>query len=181
MCRVLEVHPSGFYQWLIKPKSDRAVRDAEILERIVFHFERNHRWCGSPRIFHDLREEGLRIGRKRVERLMRLAGLKAERGYKRPKYRYGKPAVVVPNLIEQDFSASAPNEKWVTDFSYIRTWEGWLFLTVVMDLCSRKVVGWAMSSEMRSDMVIDALSCALSKRKPTGKLIIHSDQVNSPQ
>ena len=131
---------------------------------------------GSPRVYKDLREIGECCGKKRVERLMKQDGLKALIGYKKPRVKYGKPSVVVPNKIEQNFNFKRPDEAWVTDITYIRTYEGWLYLAAVMDLYSRMIVGWSMKSTLHRDLVLDALLMAVWRRKPENSVIVHSDQ-----
>ena len=131
---------------------------------------------GSPRIHQDLLEDGERIGEKRVARLMKVAGLKAVRGYKKPRYKAGSPAVVAPNRLDQQFATQEPDQAWVTDITYIRTYEGWLYLAIVLDLFSRLVVGWSMKATLAKDLAIDALLMAVWNRSPKGKVIVHSDQ-----
>jgi putative transposase len=131
---------------------------------------------GSPRICKDLREQGEVCAENRVARLMKANGIRAERRYRKPRYRYSRPSLVTPNRLEQDFTATAPDRRWVTDITYIATSEGWLYLAVVIDLYSRRVVGWSMSSTMTTDLVMTAVLAALWRRRPTGTVIIHSDQ-----
>ena len=159
-----------------KPQSTRAQADAVLLGDIKQFFEASTGIYGSPRIHRDLREAGTRCGVKRVARLMRQAGLRSVRGYKRPRYRAGKPATTAPNRLEQRFTTAAPDQVWVTDITYIRTYEGWLYLAVVLDLYSRMVVGWAMKPSMATELVLDALTMAVWRRRPTHSVIIHSDQ-----
>jgi putative transposase len=131
---------------------------------------------GSPRVFLDLREAGERVGRKRVARLMREHRIRAIRGYKKPRHLVGVPSVIAPNRLQRQFTVDQPDSAWVTDITYIRTWEGWLYLAVVMDLHSRKIVGWSMQPTLARGIVIDALMMAVWKRKPKGRVIVHSDQ-----
>lgn len=131
---------------------------------------------GSPKVYKDLREMGERCGRKRVERLMKQAGLRALIGYKKPKYTYGVPSIVYPDKLEQNFDFTKPDEAWVTDITYISTYEGWLYLAVVMDLFSRMIVGWSMKLTLHRDLVLDALLMAVWRRKPENPVIVHSDQ-----
>lgn len=128
MCRVLKVHRSGYYAWKARPKSERALADEALLIDIKQSFEASHGIYGSPRIHRDLREAGTRCGVKRVARLMNQAQLKSVRGYKRPRYKSGKPALAAPNQLGQKFTFAAPDQAWVTDITYIRTYEGWLYL-----------------------------------------------------
>jgi putative transposase len=176
MCRVLKVQRSGFYAWRMHPKSDRALADEALLSEIKRFFEDSHGIYGSPRIHRDLREAGIRCGEKRVARLMQQARLRSVRGYKRPRYKAGKPAVVAPNRLEQQFSVASPDRAWVTDITYIRTYEGWLYLAVVLDLYSRAVVGWSMKSTLATELALDALTMAVWRRRPQQPVIIHSDQ-----
>lgn len=176
MCRILRVQRSGYYAWLSRPQSLRAQADALLLDDIKQFFEASSGIYGSPRIHRDLREAGTRCGEKRVARLMRQASLRSVRGYKRPRYRAGKPATTAPNRLEQQFTTQVPDQVWVTDITYIRTYEGWLYLAVVLDLYSRTVVGWAMKPSMATELVLDALRMAVWRRRPKQPVIIHSDQ-----
>ncbi|MBU0747015.1 MAG: IS3 family transposase [Gammaproteobacteria bacterium] len=176
MCRVLRVQRSGYYAWKANPKSKRALADDVLLASIRQFFDDSHGIYGSPRILRDLREEGVTCGQKRVARLMRQAQLRSVRGYKRPRYRVGLPATAAPNRLQREFTVTLPNQVWVTDITYIRTHEGWLYLTAVIDLYSRMVVGWSMNSSMATELVLDALTMAVWRRRPTGPVMIHSDQ-----
>jgi len=176
MCRVLRVQRSGYYAWKANPKSKRALADDVLLASIRQSFDDSHGIYGSPRILRDLREDGMACGQKRVARLMRQAQLRSVRGYKRPRYRVGLPATAAPNRLQREFTVTLPNQVWVTDITYIRTHEGWLYLTAVIDLYSRMVVGWAMNSSMATELVLDALTMAVWRRRPTGPVMIHSDQ-----
>jgi putative transposase len=176
MCRLLRVHRSGFYAWMKTPQSRRAIEDERILRKIRTSYQASEGVYGSPRIHRDLREDGERCGEQKVARLMRFNGLRAIRGYKKPRYRVGKPAMVAPNRLEQNFSVAAPDRVWTTDITYIRTFEGWLYLAVVVDLYSRIVVGWSMKSALTRELVLDALLMAIWRRRPTHPVIVHSDQ-----
>lgn len=176
MCRVLRVTRSGFYAWLREPLSARAIEDKRLLRLIEESHMASGRSYGSPRVFDDLKELGERIGRKRVERIMRAHRIRAVRGYKKPRFVAGRPATVFPNRLERAFTVERPDEAWVTDITYIRTWEGWIYLAVVIDLYSRKVIGWSMKPTLRRELVLDALLMALWRRRPKGKVLIHSDQ-----
>ena len=178
MCRVLEVSRSGFHAWQTRAPSPRALEDARLSARIAELFKLRRRVYGSPRIWSDLvLDDGERIGRKRVERLMRQAGLS---GLQEKKWRATTirvPGVrVADDLLDRDFAAEAPNRCWVADITYLRTWEGWLYLVAVQDLFSRRIVGWAMADHMRTELVTDALQMALARRRPDPGLIWHSDQ-----
>lgn len=177
MCRVLEVHPSGFYAWLKEPRSRRSKEDQRQSGLIKQSWLESGCVYGYRKVLDDLRDLGESCGKHRVRRLMRLAGLRAQVGYKsRRSYSSGKPAVVAKNTLDRQFDPERPNQAWVTDITMIRTYEGWLYLAVVVDLYSRQVVGWSMQSRMHADLVLKALMMALWKRKPAPGLIIHSDQ-----
>jgi putative transposase len=177
MCRVLNVHPSGFYSWLKTPLCDRALRDARQIDLAKrFWFESGGIY-GYRKIRGDLLSMGERCGKHRAARLMRLAGLRALVGYgRRPRVQSGPPAIVAPNHLQRDFDAQHPDQAWVTDITYIRTYEGWLYLAVVVDLFSRRVVGWSMSSRIQTDLVLQALLHAVWRRKPDSEVVVHSDQ-----
>jgi putative transposase len=166
MCRVLRVHRSGFYAWLRRPISNRSKEDQRLLELVRESYIASDKSYGSPRVHLDLREIGERCGVKRVARLMIADGLKAHRSYKRPCYTAGKPSIVAPNRLKQVFTVKTQNEAWVTDITYIRTYEGWLYLAVVIDLLSRMVVGWSMKSTLARGLALDALLMAVWRRRP---------------
>ena len=176
MCRVLKVHRSGYYAWKVKPQSNRALEDMALLVEIKQSYEDSHGIYGSPRIHYDLREAGLVCSENRVAKIMRNANLQSIRGYRKPRFKSGKPAIAAPNRLQQQFTVNQPDVAWVTDITYIRTYEGWLYLAVVIDLYSRTVVGWSMKSTMATDIVLDALTMAVWRRKPKQAVIIHSDQ-----
>ena len=176
MCRVLKVNRSGYYAWRVKPKSARTLCDERLLVDIQQSFVNSNGIYGSPRVHRDLREDGVVCGEKRVARLMKQAKLSSVRGYKRPRYRAGRPALTAPNRLQQKFTMTRPDEAWVTDITYIRTLEGWLYLAVVLDLYSRAVVGWAMQARMTTDLALNALMMAVWRRKPKQPVILHSDQ-----
>jgi len=178
MCRVLEVSRSGYHAWVGRSPSARAVQDARLTARIAVLHTLRRGVYGSPRIWADLvLDDGERLGRKRVERLMREAGLSGliTRKWKATTIRV--PGVrVADDLLDRDFTASGPNQRWVADITYLRTWQGWLYLVAVQDLYSRRIVGWAMADHMRAELVVDALQMALARRRPAPGLIWHSDQ-----
>lgn len=176
LCRVMNVSRSGYYAWLIRPPSQRAIDDMRLLKLIEQSHEASGRIYGAPRILCDLREVGERCGKNRVARIMRKHKIRAQRGYKKPGYKYTKPAVAAPNRLEQQFTIEKPDTVWATDITYIRTYEGWLYLAVVMDLFSRKIVGWSMKSTLAKEIVLDALLMAVWRRSPSDEVIIHSDQ-----
>jgi putative transposase len=178
MCRVLEVSRSGFHAWAAREPSARAVADARLTERIAEIHTESRKTYGSPRVHAELRlEDGVNVGRKRVERLMRRAGLSGQL-----KRRRGKTTIRVqgvrtaPDLVERDFNPTEPNRLWCADITYIRTWEGWLYLASVMDCYSRRIVGWAIADHLRAELVIDALEMAVQRRRPDTGLVHHSDQ-----
>lgn len=177
MCRVLRVHFSGFYAWLKEPLSHRAREDVRQTELIRRAWEDSGKVYGYRKLADDLRDQGEQISENRVARLASLAGIAAQVGYTRRPGRYGgKPAIVAENKLEQKFDANAPDQTWVTDITYIRTHEGWLYLCVVIDLFSRRVVGWSAQSRMTTDLALQALLMAVWRRKPDGPVTVHSDQ-----
>jgi putative transposase len=178
MCRVLGVSRSGFHAWERRGPSARAQEDERLLERIREIHELNRRVYGSPRVHAELvLADGERIGRKRVERLMRQAGICGLVARKRGRTTVRVPGVrVCEDLVDRAFLAAAPDRLWVADITYLRTWEGWLYLVAVQDVFSRRIVGWAMDSHMRTELVADALQMALARRRPAPGLIWHSDQ-----
>src|SRR5262245_27334704 len=175
MCRVLGVAPSGYYEWLKKPLSNRAQEDARLLRLIRASFEASQGVYGAPRVFLDLREVGETCSKHRVARLMRENKLRALHSYRTRRWSVGKPAVLVPNLLKRQFTVSRPNKAWVTDITYIRTWQGWLYLAVVMDLFSRKIVGWSTRPTIHRELVLDAVLMAVRRRRPR-RTLVHSDQ-----
>ena len=175
MCRVLGVAPSGYYEWLQRPQSNRAIEDARLLRLIRASFTASQGVYGAPRVFLDLREAGETCSKHRVARLMRENGLRALHGYRTRRWVIGKPAVLIPNLLKRQFTVTRPNVAWATDITYIRTWQGWLYLAVVLDLFSRKVVGWAAGPTIHRELVLNAVVAAVRQRRPRGTLI-HSDQ-----
>lgn len=175
MCRVLGVARAGYYAWLEHPISDRAQEDIRLIKLIKASFIASHGVYGAPRILQDLREQGETCSKHRVARLMRENGLRALHGYKVRHIPVKKPSALIPNLLQRRFTVSQRNEVWVTDITYIRTWQGWLYLAVVMDLFSRKIVGWATKSTIHRDLVLDAVTKAVRSRRPR-KTLIHSDQ-----
>jgi putative transposase len=175
MCRLLGVSRSGFYDWLRHPLSDRALEDQRLLGLIVAAYTSSHGVYGAPRIFLDLREAGETCSKHRVARIMRANNIKALHGYRAPRYTRGATSLLMPNTLQRGFTVQRPNQAWVTDITYVRTWEGWLYLAVVMDLYSRRIVGWSTKPTMAQDLVLDALLMAVRQRKPQ-HVLIHSDQ-----
>ena len=175
MCRILEVAPSGYYEWLHQPISNRAKEDARLLRLIRASFVASHGVYGAPRVFLDLREVGETCSKHRVARLMRENKLRALHGYRMRRWSVGKPAVLIPNLLKRQFTVTRRHRAWMTDITYIRTWQGWLYLAVVMDLFSRMIVGWSAAPTIQRELVLDAVLAAVRRRRPRGTLI-HSDQ-----
>jgi|TARA_B110000263_G_scaffold228323_1_gene221281 putative transposase len=173
---MLEVARSGYYAWVHKPLSDRAVEDQRLLTLIRYSHQASGKIYGSPRIFLDLREVGERCGKHRVARLMRTHQIKAVRGYKTPKHPGGRPSLVAPDKLQRAFTVEQADIAWVTDITYIRTWQGWLYLAIVLDLYSRKVVGWSMKPTLAKEIVLDAIVMAVWRRQPKNTVLIHSDQ-----
>lgn len=176
LCQWLDVHPSGYYAWRNKPRSARAVANDRLSGLIKQFWLESGGVYGYRKIFSDLREYGERCSKNRVQRLMQSAGLKAQVGYRRPRHRGGKVSIVAPNHLQRAFNVETPNEAWVTDITYIRTHEGWLYLAVVLDLFSRRVIGWSMKSRITKELALDALLMAVWRRKPTSTVMVHSDQ-----
>jgi len=177
MCRLLDVSPSGYYNWLSRKPSDRAQANALLTEKINMIFDDEQGRAGSIRIMHRLKSEGEHTGRHRVARLMRLAGLRAKAARKfKATTNSNHTLAVADNLLAQDFTANKPNEKWVSDITYIWTGEGWLYLATVMDLYSRFLVGWSLSDRMTATLITDALQTALWRRGMPKDVIVHSDR-----
>jgi putative transposase len=177
MCRVLKVRRSGYYAWKRPKTTDRKTEAQRLDEAIRQHFDAHKGRYGSPRVWEELRAEGWRVGRPRVARRMQSLGLKARAARKYKATTQSKHNLpVAPNRLEQDFTASVPNRKWVSDITYLWTGEGWLYLAVVLDLYSRAVVGWSMGERITRDLVIQALTMAIWRRRPRAGLIVHSDR-----
>ena len=177
MCRKIKVSRSGYYQWCKRDESPRKKKDRELKEIILAIYIKYKKRYGSPRIHDELHEMGIPCSKKRVERLMREQGIRAQhkrqfRVTTNSKHNYP----VAPNLLNRQFHVNAPNRVWATDITYIRTFEGWLYLAAVMDLFSRKIVGWSMSKTMTTDLAISALKMAIHHRRPSKGLLHHSDQ-----
>ncbi|MDQ6806165.1 MAG: IS3 family transposase [Actinomycetota bacterium] len=178
MCRMLEVSRSGFHAWEHRPPSDRALSDAWLVEKIKEIHDTNRGVYGAPRIHAELRlAHGIQVGRKRVERLMRQAGLSGLVPKRRGRTTIRVPGVrVADDLVGRQFRPATANVLWVADITYLRTWEGWLYLAAVQDAYSRRIVGWSMADHMLQEIVIDALNMAVARRQPDAGLIHHSDQ-----
>ena len=177
MCAVLEVSASGYYAWRERPESRRAAADRELLTEVRRVHANSRRRYGSPRVHAALRSEGKRVGRNRVARLMHRNGIQA-----RQKRRFRKTTdsnhsfPLAPNLLARQFTAAAPNKIWLADITCVPTLEGWLYLAVVLDMFSRKVVGWAMSDTMPQELTVAALRMAITNRQPGKGLLHHSDR-----
>ncbi len=177
LCRVLGVSESGYYAWKQRGPSQRQLDDMVLLAHIRSQFELSHETYGSPRMHVELNEDGVPVGRRRVARLMRDNGIKALQ-----KRRYKKTTdsdhggLVAPNLLDQDFSCDGSDQKWGVDISYVWTREGWLYLAIVLDLYSRRIVGWETSDRLKKDLAITALKRAIVTRQPPRGLIHHSDR-----
>ena len=178
LARALGVSRSGYHAWRSRRPSARSVADTALAERIEAIHEATDGIYGAPRIHAELaKAHAIRVGRKRVARLMRELGIEGVAAERRPN---GKPsgaeAPAAPDLVRRDFTATAPNQLWVADITYVPTWEGWLFLAVVIDAFSRRCVGWSMRNDLQAELVIDALGMAVTRRKPTGGVVHHSDR-----
>ncbi len=178
MCRLLSVSHGGFYDWCDRSPSRRALENERLTGLVRSSFEQSDRTYGSPRVWRDLDEWGERVSENRVARLMCRAGLRARlKRRKQPTDGASRGEhAIAPNVLDRQFEASAPNQKWVADFTYVWTAEGWLFVAVVLDLFSRRVVGWSMSGRMTAQLVMDALLMAIWRRGWPGELLHHSDQ-----
>jgi putative transposase len=176
MCEALGVSRSGFYAWLVRPRSRRSLEDEALAAKVRQSFVGSDRTYGARRVWHDVLALGERCGLHRIERLMRAQALRA-----RPRRRglpkdHGERCAIAANVLDRQFQADAPNQKWVADFTYIWTAEGWLYVAVVLDLYSRRAVGWSMQSSMTSQLVADALMMAVWRRGRPVQLLHHSDQ-----
>lgn len=176
MCRALEVSSSGYYAWLQRTPSAHAQRDEELSKRIGEIHDESRRTYGVPRVFAELKESGERVARKRVARLMRAGERRgASRRSTTFTTRRNPDARPAPDLVERNFVATGPDQLWVADITYIPTWAGFLYLAVVLDVWSRRIVGWAMANHLRTELVLDALNMAVWQRQPES-VIHHSDQ-----
>lgn len=177
MCQVLNVSRSGYYDWRQRRPSQREMANRELLEKIKAVHEESHGIYGSPRVYRELNAQGVACSENRVARLMRKHGLQGQqvKAYK-VTTKADETHPVALNLLDGDFTAERPDEKWLADISYIPTQEGWLYLAAIMDLYSRRIVGWAMASRMTSSLVESALTMAIRQRRPATGLIHHSDR-----
>ncbi len=178
MCEVLDVSPSGFYSWLSRPPSRRAREDEMLVLQIRRSFAESAQSYGVRRIWPDLLAWGYDVGRERVARLMRQEGIQARQPKRRlPRDDGPRPThALAPNTLDRSFRATHPNQRWAADFTYIWATEGWLYVAVVLDLFSRRIVGWSMKAQMTADLVTDALMMAIWRRGPADSLLHHSDQ-----
>lgn len=177
MCKVMAVHPSGYYAWKCEPVSARGKDDQRLRGLLRQAWLESGGVYGYRKLTMDMRDLGETCGKHRVARLLGLEGLRSQTGYRRrPGSRGGKPAMVAPNHLQRQFNVREPNQSWVTDITYIRTHEGWLYLAVVIDLFSRQVIGWSMGHRIDTELVLNALLMALWRRQPQGAVTVHSDQ-----
>jgi transposase InsO family protein len=177
MCKELDVSRSGYYAWCKRPPSAREVANQELYTKIKAVYDDNHGVYGSPRIYRELKAQGIACSENRVARLMRLRGLRAKQTKRyRSTTKRNRKHPVAPNLLKRDFVAERPNEKWLSDITYIPTQEGWLYLAAILDLYTRSIVGWAMSDRITSELTISALKMALRQQQPLPGLLHHSDQ-----
>jgi putative transposase len=177
LCETLDVSVSGYYAWRKRPMSQHQREDGHLVERIQAAYQANRGVYGSPRVHAELKAQGIKCARKRVARLMRELQLAARRPRHRTKTTQSDPnARVAPNRLDRDFTATRPNEKWAGDITAIWTYEGWLYLAAVLDLFSRRVVGWAMAASAEETLVEMALPMALVQRRPQAGLLHHTDQ-----
>lgn len=177
LCSVLGVSRAGYYAWKHRPASARAVRDAELSEQIAAIHGDSTGTYGWPRVHAELRHRGVRVSRKRVARLMRAAGLSGMVGRRKGNTTIRVPGVATaPDLVRRDFAPTAPNRLWMADLTEFSTWEGKLYLAVVIDAFSRRCVGWAMADHMRAELVVGALEMAIWHRRPDAGLVHHSDR-----
>ena len=181
MARVLGVSEAGYYAWRHRPPSAHALTDTALLKRVRTIHAGSRETYGAPRVHAELRASGEKHGRKRVARLMRAAGLvgASRRRAGVTTTQRDKEARPAPDLVDRDFTATAPNQLWVADITFVPTSTGFLYLAVVLDAWSRKVVGWAMANHLRAELVLDALEMAIGQRRPSG-VIHHSDQGSQP-
>ncbi|BEP96338.1 IS3-like element ISSod17 family transposase [Acidovorax sp. A79] len=177
MCKLMTVHPSGYYAWKCDAVSSRGKDDQRLLGLLKHAWLESGGVYGYRKLTMDMRDLGERCGKHRVARLLKLEGLRSQTGYRRrPGPRGAKPAVVAPNHLQRQFNVSEPNQSWVTDITYIRTHEGWLYLSAVIDLFSRQVIGWSMGHRIDTELVLNALLMAFWRRQPKAAVTVHSDQ-----
>jgi len=177
LCRLLEVARSGYYEWLHRPPSPQAAADQQLQSKIEGYFAQGRGTYGTRRLQYLLAQEGLQVSRRRIGRLLAQAGLrcKTRRRFKAP-IAAGQAEMVAPNQLNRAFTVKEPDTVYVGDITYLPTGEGWLYLAVVLDLCSRAVVGWSMADHMRAELVNQALGLAICQRRPAAGLIMHTDR-----
>ena len=178
LCRVLSVSSSGFYAWQHRQPSQRQRADSQLIDHIRNVHANSHFTYGAPRVHAELRATGTRVGKKRVARLMRVAGLagRCPKRFRRTTIPAVTSAAQPPDLVRRDFNPSEPDRLWISDITYVRTWEGWLYLAVILDAFSRRVVGWALADHLRTELATNALHMALTSRQPAVGLVHHSDR-----
>jgi putative transposase len=177
MCRLLAVSRSGYYEWLGRPPHTHSDADQQVQAKVQHYFARGRGTYGTRRIKRLLAQEGLQVSRRRIGRLLTQAGLccKTRRKFKAPRVS-GQAQTIAPNQLNREFTVQAPDTVYVGDITYLPTGEGWLYLAVVLDLCSRAVVGWSMANHMRAELVNQALAMAICQRRPAAGLIMHTDR-----
>ena len=177
MCQLLEISRSGYYEWLHRPPCAQAEADQRLQDKITRYFAQGRGTYGTRRLKHLLAQEGLQVSRRRIGRVLAQAGLrcKTRRKFKAPTAA-GQAQTVAPNQLHRELTVQAPNTIYVGDITYLPTGEGWLYLAVVLDLCSRAVVGWSMANHMRAELVNQALAMAIYQRQPAAGLIMHTDR-----
>lgn len=177
LCKELNVSSSGYYAWRTRPASAREMANQKLYNKIKTVYKENHEVYGSPRIYRELKDQGVSCSENRIARLMRLRNLKAKQSRRfKSTTKRNRAHKAAPNLLKRDFEAQQPDQKWLADITYIATQEGWLYLAAILDLYTRRIVGWAMAERMTSDLTLTALNMALQQRQPTAGLIHHSDQ-----
>src|SRR5262249_48217777 len=177
LCRVLEVSRSGYYEWLSRPPRAQAEVDQQVHAKVQRYFAQGRGTYGTRRVKHLLAQEGLQVSRRRIRRVLAPAGLHCETRRKCKAPRVSEQAQpVAPNQLNREFTVHVPDTVYVGDITYLPTGEGWLYLAMVLDLCSRAVVGWSMANHMRAELVTQALSMALYQRQPAAGLIMHTDR-----
>ena len=181
LCEVLEVSRSGYYAAQRRPACRRDVEDERLGELIAGEHKRSRKTYGAPRIHTQLTRRGERVGKKRVARIMRKRGLSGLIPKRRGRTTISVPGVETsPDLVMREWNPTEPNRLWVADITYVRTWEGWIYLAAVLDCYSRKVVGWSIAEHLRAELVVDAVEMAISRRRPEAGLVHHSDRGSQP-
>jgi len=177
LCKVLDVSPSGYYAWRQRPASAREMANRELVKKIEVVYNDSYGTYGSPRVYRELQAQGVACSENRVARLMRLYHIRAKQTRRcKVTTKRNKSHPVAPNVLKRDFTADRPDQKWLSDITYIPTLEGWLYLAMILDLYARRIVGWSMSDRMTTTLTLDALQMAILHRQPGPGLIHHSDQ-----